>query len=584
MKKYLFQISSGWIVSLLAFSPGALALSRIPVTDVQVDVGRFNRTAGCCSATGAKIAIAAGATHSAAAGLEIAKAGGNLIDVAVATSFAVAVERPQSNGIGGGGFATVHLPDGTNTFFDFRETAPAASTVNMFLDASGKKRPGNLSQEGVFSVATPGFIAGQWAIHKKGGKLPWKKVLEPAIRLAREGFAIYPQLAAKIESNKKVFWEQEATRALLFEGKKAKGIGDKLVQTDLAATLTLIAEKGPDAFYKGEIAQKILSTIKKQGGILTSGDLTRYEVRTRAPLTAKWKDFEFLTAPPPSAGGVILIEAMKVWGGLPENLQPKTEADYAHVLAEVFKHAYAERSQAIGDPAFVKVAVEALTSDAFAKKIRGQIQKDKAVPSVQIKPGLPAPETHGTTSVTIIDDQGGAFSATLTINTGFGSKVLVPGTGIFLNNEMDDFSIKPGETNAYGLTGDKANSIAPGKRPVSSMVPTLVLKGGKPVLAVSAGGGSRIITSVIQTTLNYLDVFPGDLQRAVFAPRMHHQWLPDKLDLEPEFTEASRDDLKKRGHTVSPPDWNPTVVAVGALGGSFTAVFDPRDEGGAAAR
>lgn len=586
MKNRCLLSSFLWLLLLFSDLRCATVPSRslIAPTDDQVDVSRWNRTSGCCSASGSRIAIASGGSHSSRAGLEIASAGGNIVDSAVAVAFALCVERPQSTGIGGGGFATVRLKEGVEQFVDFRETAPAQASRTMYLDESGAVRAGGLSQVGIFAVATPGFVAGMWEMHQKWGKLPWSRVLQPAIRLADEGFTIYPILAQKIEASKKHLGRLPHTQAVFFDGKKPKGVGDRLIQKDLAASLQAIAEKGPDVFYRGEIAKRIIATSRQYGGFLSAEDLSSYQVKFRKPLSVNFGGYRVLTSPPPSAGGVILVQALKVWNGLPPSRIPRNEADYVHLLAEIFKRSYAERSQAIGDPDFVRVPLGPLTSDDFARKVRSQISADKATPSNTIRPGLPEPETHGTTGFTIIDDQGNAISSTITINTRFGSHVMVPKTGIILNNEMDDFSIKPGEKNAYGLTGGSANAIAPGKRPVSSMTPSLVLRANRPVLAVSAAGGSRIITSVVQTTINYMSVFPGDLERSVFAPRMHHQWLPDELDLEAGFLEETKTSLKGRGHRLSDPDWDPIVTAVGGEGGRFTSVTDPRDEGGAVAQ
>lgn len=555
----------------------------LPATDDQVDVSRWNRTDGCCYAEGTQVAISAGGTHSAQAGLEIATAGGNLVDVAVAVGFALAVERPQSAGLGGGGFATLHLVnEQKDQFLDFRETAPAKAKASMFLDENGAVQAGKLSQEGIFAVATPGFVAGMAEMHRKYGRLPWKSLLQPAIRLANEGFTIYPVLGQKIESSRILLSRSPYARGIFFDGKRAKSVGDKLVQKDLGRTLQEIADTGAESFYRGEIARRILAAVKEYGGLLSAADLEAYRPRWRDPLRFKWRGYQIVTAPPPSAGGIVLAETLKVWGQL---LPPKgtpNEAQHLHWLAEAFKRAFAERADGVGDPDFVKVAIDDLTSDAFAEKIAKEIT-DKAMPSSRIRAARRPPTKQGTTGFSLIDRRGNAISLTMTINTRFGSHVLVPETGIFLNNEMDDFSIKPGVKNAYGLTGGEANAIAPGKRPVSSMTPTIVLEGDRPVFAVSGAGGSRIITSVVQTTLNYLAVYPGDLRRSVFAPRIHHQWLPDKLDLEAGFSDGVRADLKARGHSVSEPEWDPVITAVGN-DGHLTAVFDPREEGGVAAR
>lgn len=579
MKRLLYVL----LLTPLLFHCASPRRSLLPVTDEQLDVSRWNRTDGCCQAEGTEIAISAGATHSAQAGLEIASAGGNLVDVAVAVGFALAVERPQSAGLGGGAFATLHLVnEQKDQFLDFRETSPARAKRSMFLDEHGAVQAGKLSQEGIFAVATPGFVAGLAEMHRRFGRLPWKSLLNPAIRLANEGFTIYPVLGQKIEASRVLLSRSPYARGIFFEGKRAKSVGDKLVQKDLGRTLQEIADQGPESFYRGETARRILSAVKDYGGLISAADLEAYRPQWRDPIRFRWRGYQIVTAPPPSAGGIVLVQTLKVWDRLWPPKGAASEAQHVHWLTEAFKRAYAERANAVGDPGFVKVPVGDLTSDAMAEKVAKEIT-ERATPSSRIRSGAAPTVKSGTTGFSLIDRRGNAISLTMTINTRFGSHVLVPEAGFFLNNEMDDFSIKPGEKNAYGLTGGEANAIAPGKRPVSSMTPTIVLEGDRPILAISGAGGSRIMTSVVQTVLNYLAVYPGDLRRSVFAPRMHHQWLPDKLDLEAGFSESLRAELKARGHHLSEPEWDPVITAVGN-DGRLTAVFDPREEGGVAAR
>ncbi len=579
----MFRLSIAPCLLFLTFCSSAPRTPLVSLEPQQVSATRFGRTEGCCTATGHSIAIASGGTHASEIGRDIARQGGSLFDISVAVGFALAVERLDATGIGGGGFALYRTQEGEKGFLDFRETAPARATKNMYLDEKGQDDPSQPSREGILSVATPGYVAGLWELHKKGGRLPWRTLVEPAAKLAEQGFAVYPVLAEKIQENRKAFYKSLETRAVFFDGKRPKGIGDTLVQKNLARTLRSIATEGADVFYRGSLAKILAGTSKQYGGILSAQDLASYSVKYREPLEVNVGSYTYLTAPPPSAGGIVFIQAMKIWNSLSPSMLPRTESQYAHLLAEIFKRGYAERAEFAADPDFVPVPVERLTSDAFADRARNAIRMHRATPSSEIRAGtLPKP-TQGTTGFTIIDNKGNSISATVTINTRFGSKVMVPNTGILLNNEMDDFSIKPGTQNAFGLTGSTANSIEPLKRPVSSMTPTLVLKDSKPILAVSGAGGSRIITGVVQTVLGYLQVFPGDLKRSVFAPRMHHQWLPDRLDLETGYSDESKAQLKSLGHLVSEPEWSPIIVAVSKEGSVLTSVTDPRQEGGASA-
>jgi len=557
-------------------------------TESHLDFKKWNRDgAQCCQAVGSEIGVASGTTLSAKAGVAIRQAGGNIVDSAVASSFVLAVERPQSLGLGGGGFLTLHLAGkkGGDFFIDFRETAPAKATRDMFLDKD-KKVVSGLSTRGALAVGTPGFVAGMAYLHKKWGKLPWKKVIEPAIAVARDGFPLYPSLAEKLASSADILSQDPYLKTLFLDaqGKPFK-TGDKFIQADLAKTLETIAAKGPNAFYTGDLSKKIVSFVKEKQGILSAADMKGYRVVSRKPIVGKYHEFTYVTSPPPSAGGVMLAEVLNLLSPYDLNQEAQSPVAYAHLLGETMKRAYADRSEFIGDPDFVKTGYEFLLDPAYADQVRKHIDRTKAVPSIDIHPGKkPVTDKSGTTQLSIIDKEGNAVSATLTINTSMGAFLAVPGTGIVLNNEMDDFSAKPGEKNAYGLTGNDANAIAPKKRPVSSMMPTIILKDGQPVLAVGGKGGSRIISSTMQVIFNSLAIYPKDLRKSVFAPRVHHQWLPDTLDLEAGFDEADQKKLQAMGHKTAGWAWYAEVQAVQAADGKFTAVFDPRDEGGAAAQ
>ncbi len=546
---------------------------------------KWGRTSNCCTAIGAKAAIASGGTYSSKAGIEILKTGGNVVDAAIATAFVLSVERPHSAGLGGGGFMTLYLKDQKPRahFIDFRETAPEKASRDMYLDKKGEVIP-DLSVVGPLSVATPGFVVGLYEIHKRWGKLPWKKLLTPAVELAFRGFKIYPSLAEHIIEKKDcLLKDPDATKLLFREGEPLRE-GELLVQKDLANTLRRVAINGSQEVKTGKTARDILRYMKAHQGILTEKDLKNYRVKYRQPILGKFKDLEFISAPPPSAGGVLILQMLKV---LEEfsilELSQKTP-EYTHLLSEVLKRAYADRSQFVGDPDFVKHDFSKLISDRYIEAIRKNISLTKATPASEIHGGeLMDDKTH-TTHLSVMDVEGNAVASTLTINDIFGACAIAPGTGIFLNDEMDDFSAKPGASNIYGLTGNKANAIEPFKRPASSMSPTLLVKEGQPILVVGAAGGSRITTSVFQVLMNDLFVFKGDLKRSIFAPRLHQQWAPEFLDLEEGYSDLTKQSLEMMGEKVRKAPWSAVTQATHLESdGKVKAVFDPRDEGGAEA-
>lgn len=555
-------------------------------SEQHLDFKKWNRTDACCAAYGKRIAIASGGTHSSKAGHAIFKMGGNIVDAAVAVAFALAVERPHSAGIGGGGFMTLYLKDKeVSTFVDFRETAPSQATKQMYLDKDGKVIS-SLSVKGPLSIATPGFVVGLYDIHKKWGKLSWKKALEPARLLALKGFPLYPSLSAHIEEEKADLLKEAELKKILFDEKgEPLKVGALFVQQDLAKTIGRIQQNGKEEFISGQTAKAISHFIQERKGIVTLKDMARYRPKFRDPIRGTYKEFEFLSAPPPSAGGVLIAEMLNILSGYSLEEVSKTPSRYFHLLTEVMKRAYADRSEIIGDPDFFKSPFLELTKMPYADKVRETVSLKSATPSSEIKSGeFLGKEKQHTTHLSIIDDRGNAIASTMTINDTFGAALVAPGTGIFLNDEMDDFSAKTGEQNIYGLVSGESNAIAPLKRPVSSMSPTIFLKEGKPVLAVGAAGGSRIISSVLQVSLNYLSVFPGDLRKALFAPRVHHQWVPDKLSLEKGLFQSLGPVLKQKGHDVTEPPWSAIVQAVSCKGNAdVAAVFDPRDEGGAEA-
>ncbi|MFS7243191.1 gamma-glutamyltransferase [Serratia proteamaculans] len=461
-------------------------------------------------------------------GVDILKLGGNAIDAAVAVGYAQAVVNPCCGNIGGGGFMTVHLADGTDTFINFRETAPAAASANMYLDAAGNVKKG-ASLYGYLAAGVPGTVLGMETARKKYGKLSREQVMEPAIKLAREGFVLTRADTDILDTTIARFKQDpESARIFLRPDGTPLQPGDRLVQSDLANTLEAIAKDGPDAFYKGKIPQAVEAAAKQGGGILTAADFANYKVTETPPITCSYRGYKFVSAPPPSSGGVTLCEILNVVEGYDLKNMGFNSAAAIHTMTEAMRHAYMDRNTYLGDPEFIKNPIDRLVSKSYAEEIRKKIVADKATPSENVQPGMEPHEKPETTHYSIVDHQGNAVSTTYTVNGRFGAVVIAPGTGFFLNDEMDDFTVKVGEKNLYGLVQGTANSIAPGKRPLSSMSPTLVTKDNKIFMVLGSPGGSRIITITLQTALNVIDHGMAP-QEAVDAPRIHHQWLPDEV-------------------------------------------------------
>lgn len=461
-------------------------------------------------------------------GVDILKLGGNAIDAAVAVGYAQAVVNPCCGNIGGGGFMTVHLADGTDTFINFRETAPAAASANMYLDAAGNVKKG-ASLYGYLAAGVPGTVLGMETARKKYGKLSREQVMEPAIKLAREGFVLTRADTDILDTTIARFKQDpESARIFLRPDGTPLQPGDRLVQSDLANTLEAIAKDGPDAFYKGKIPQAVEAAAKQGGGILTTADFANYKVTETPPITCSYRGYKFVSAPPPSSGGVTLCEILNVVEGYDLKNMGFNSAAAIHTMTEAMRHAYMDRNTYLGDPEFIKNPIDRLVSKSYAEEIRKKIVADKATPSENVQPGMEPHEKPETTHYSIVDHQGNAVSTTYTVNGRFGAVVIAPGTGFFLNDEMDDFTVKVGEKNLYGLVQGTANSIAPGKRPLSSMSPTLVTKDNKIFMVLGSPGGSRIITITLQTALNVIDHGMAP-QEAVDAPRIHHQWLPDEV-------------------------------------------------------
>jgi len=474
-------------------------------------------------------------------GVQILKQGGNAIDAAVAVGYAQAVVNACCGNIGGGGFMTIHLADGKDTFINFREKAPAAASADMYLDKDGSVKPG-ASLHGYLAVGVPGTVAGFDHAQRKYGKLTRAQVLAPAIKLARDGY-ILNRADTDIIDTTVAFFKKDPEAARIFLRKDGTPLqpGDRLVQKDLANTLEAIAKRGPDAFYKGAIPAAVEKAAKANGGIITAADFAAYHTSEMAPLRCSYRGYQFISAPPPSSGGVTMCQILNILEGYDMKALGYHSAASVHYMVEAMRHAYMDRNTFLGDPDFVRNPTEHLLSKDYAAKIRAQILPDKATPSSAVQPGTMAHEKPETTHYSVVDKEGNAVSTTYTVNGRFGAVVIAPGTGFFLNDEMDDFTSKIGARNMYGLVQGASNAIAPGKRPLSSMAPTVVTKDGKTFMVVGSPGGSRIITITLQAVLNVIDHGMAP-QEAVDAPHLHHQWQPDVIQYEPRT--LSPDTLK----------------------------------------
>ena len=490
------------------------------------------------------------------AGVEIMQAGGNAVDAAVATGFALAVVHPQAGNLGGGGFLLLRTASGETHFIDFREKAPAAATENMYLDPSGNVIP-DLSTVGHKSVAVPGSVAGLVYAEKKYGKLTLEKVIAPAIRLARDGFALAYEDAHDLRDEDLTKFA-ESKRIFQRDGNFYQP-GEMLKQPELARTLERIA-KDPDAFYRGTLARELAAAIQKGGGLITAADLAAYEVKEREPIRGSYRGYTIIGAPPPSSGGTALVEILNILEGFDLQKSFNRTAATIHLTAESFRRAFYDRADLMGDPDFGKIPVPQLIDKKYADAWRQSIDPDHASPSKQLHrppfadlernaslhPATSA-ESHNTTHYSIVDAEGNAVAVTTTLNDTFGSHATAAGLGFLLNNEMDDFASKQGVPNAYGLIQGPANAIAPGKRPLSAMTPTIVLKGGKLFLVLGSPGGPTIITTVANILIDVVD-FGLDIQTAVNAPRFHHQWLPDQIYVEDRLSPDTMNLLRSKGH------------------------------------
>jgi len=518
-------------------------------------------------------------------GADVLRRGGNAVDAAVATGFAMAVTYPRAGNIGGGGFMMIHSAERhEDVAIDYRETAPAAATPGIFLGADGKPDIAK-SRDSALGIGVPGTPAGlTLALEKYGsGKFTLADLLRPAIDLARDGIVVTDDSAdtlpdwhrrlARWPSSTKIF--SRADGGSLREG-------DTLVQTDLAATLSAIAARGPRGFYEGPVAERLAKAIEDAGGIMTSDDLKSYQPVIRAPMRGTYRGYDIVSMPQPSSGGVVLLETLNILEGFPMSDMKQGSAASLHVMIEAMKRAYADRARYLGDPAFVNAPIATLIAKDYAARQRASIDLDRATPWTDALSATPPREGSNTTHFSVVDSRGNAVSNTYTLNFSYGLGLVADGTGVLLNNELDDFTAAPGASNAYGLVGFEANLPGPGKRPLSSMSPTIVLKDGKPVLVTGSPGGSRIISTVLQVIVNVLD-YRMDVAAAVAAPRLHHQWLPDEVRVERGFADETLAALRAKGHRVVESLGQTSANSIAVTENGLLGAPDPRTRGADAA-
>jgi gamma-glutamyltranspeptidase/glutathione hydrolase len=520
-------------------------------------------------------------------GADILRQGGNAVDAAVAAGFAMAVTYPRAGNIGGGGFMVIHLADRNEEIaIDYRETAPGATTRDIFLDGDGKPDIAK-SRDSALSIGVPGTVAGfALALENYGsGRFTLAQLLKPSIELARDGFVLTDDMADTLPEAHEKRLKRWPASAKIFSRQDGTSLreGDTLVQPDLAATLSAIAEQGPRGFYEGPVAERLIKTISEAGGIMTREDLRSYQPVIRTPVHGNYRGYEIVSMPLPSSGGTVLLETLNILEGYPLSDLKQGSPASLHLLIEAMKRAYADRARYLGDPAFVNAPTNILLAKNYAAKQRASIDADHATAAADVASALPPREGSNTTHYSIVDRSGNAVSNTYTLNFPYGVGLVADGTGVLLNNELDDFTAAPGASNAFGLVGYEPNLPGPGKRPLSSMSPTIVLKDGKPVLLTGTPGGSRIISAVLQVIVNVLD-YHMDVAAAVAAPRLHHQWLPDVVRVEKGFSDDTLAALKAKGHQIADGALGQTsansilVTANGLLGAP-----DPRTRGAEAA-
>jgi gamma-glutamyltranspeptidase/glutathione hydrolase len=516
-------------------------------------------------------------------GAEILRKGGNAVDAAVAVGFTMAVTYPRAGNIGGGGFMIIHRANGDDMAIDYRETAPAAINRTSFLDAQGNADP-QKSRDSALAIGVPGTVAGLALAEQKygSGRFTLADLIEPAIALARDGFPVADDTADSLPKDgpRLARWASSAQIFLKADG-STLAPGDTLLQADLAATLQTIAKKGPRAFYEGPVAEKLSAAVRAAGGVMTVDDLKSYRATERAPVRGSYRGYDVVSMPPPSSGGIALIEMLNILEGY--NLAKTDEAQQLFLIVEAMKRAYADRAWFLGDPDVVKVPVARLISKKYAADWRATINPGRATPASELHPGPEAaPEGHNTTHFSVIDRFGNAVSNTYTINFSYGVGLVAAGTGVLLNNELDDFAAKADAPNAYGLVGYDANAPGPGKRPLSSMTPTIVLKDGKPWLVTGSPGGSRIINTVLQILIDVIDR-KMDIASAVSAPRVHNQWMPDCVFVESALPQELIAALQARGDDVVVLQTPTSANSILVTSAGFIGAADPRTRGALAA-
>ncbi|WP_244532917.1 gamma-glutamyltransferase [Phyllobacterium sp. CL33Tsu] len=513
-------------------------------------------------------------------GVEVLKNGGNAVDAAVAVGYALAVVYPTAGNIGGGGFMTIRMKDGKTAFLDFRERAPLAAKRTMYLDDKGNIVKG-ASTDGYLAIGVPGSVMGFETARAKYGTKPREELIGPAIRFARDGFELDQGDVASLQDGAETLAKDKTAAAVFLKPDgKTYSIGETLIQSDLAATLSAISEKGPDAFYKGATADAIVKASEAGGGVLAKADFEQYSVRELEPVKCNYRGYDIVSSPPPSSGGVIICEILNILEGYPLGYLGYGSAETVHTMVEAMRYAYVDRNTTLGDPDFVDNPVSKLLDKKYAEEIRDKISPFKAGVSQKLMPkGFG--ESKETTHYSIVDDEGNAVAVTYTLNGSFGAGVMAPGTGVLLNNEMDDFTSKPGSPNLYGLVQGEANAIEPKKTPLSSMSPTIVSKDGKPFMVIGSPGGARIITITLEAIVNVID-HGMNIQEAIDAPRIHHQWLPDRVYMEPyALSSDTRKLLVEMGHDVNiDKDWTIWGEAAGILVGG--ASLSQIEEGGGA--
>lgn len=540
------QLTTKFLISILVFFIANPNAKELPI------YAGMDRALPVWSANGMVSSVESRATD---IGVSILAKGGNAVDAAVAVGYALAVTYPRAGNIGGGGFMVIHLAGkngekGEVVTIDYREMAPSQAHADLFLDKNGDVIK-NMSLFHGASSGIPGSVMGMETALNKYGTMSLKEVIQPAIKLAKEGIVLSYDFARSLKGMKNRLQKWPSTKAIFYKDNgEFYNAGERLVQKDLASTLTVIAEQGSAGFYRGEVANKMVESINRAGGIFSIEDLANYKAVIRKPVSTDYRGYQVFSMPPPSSGGVHLVQLLNILENSPLADMRHNSASTVHQMAEAMKYVYADRSEYLGDPDFYNVPVDELTNKAYARSVHKKINPRKATPSEQIKPGNLIPyESDQTTHYSVVDQWGNAVSTTTTLNFSYGSGLVADGTGILMNNEMDDFSAKPGEPNAFGLLGGEANAIKPGKRPLSAMTPTIVMKDGEIFLLTGSPGGSRIITTTLQVILNVID-HQMNIAEATYASRIHHQWYPDELRVERGLNSDTTSLLEGLGHDV----------------------------------